>query len=299
MNLCLELCKEAAYAGGKSITNYFNKQKENIKETDIVGHHAIVSEADYKSQRSILKILNKRDKDAFFLTEEIVQDKKLKNRIITLEKLNKLENSKAYIIDELDGSSSYKAGHYEWSISVGYVNELEHLSGAVYAPRIGEGLLFSASRGECAFLRENNKRPKRKRVTNHSLADKDAYIIFGVDCFLSIYPKHNKLVTIVADKARTSNSNGSCALSLGLVGAGIVDALVQPLQCPWDWAAGKVIVEEARGKMLFYEIDKNGRVIPIDKLEIKHYNPLERKVGFIAGNDKITQEIMDILLQIN
>ena len=296
MNLPLEFCKKAAYNGGRSIINFVDPNKEVIKETDIVGHHAIVSGADYKSQDAILRLLEK-DRGSFFLTEEIVQDEKLKERIITLDRLKDLESSQVYIIDELDGSSSHKAGHYEWSISVGYVKRLEHLAGAVYAPKIGRGLLFSASNGEGTFLQEGDEIRKTK-VTDHTLADKNAYVIFGVDCFLSKYPKHNELVTKVSDKARTTNSNGSCALPLGLIGAGIVDALIQPLQCPWDWAAGKVLVEEAGGKMLFYEMENGGEIIPIKRLRTEHYNPVERKVGFIAGNEKITQEIMNILLDI-
>lgn len=93
------------------------------------------------------------------------------------------------------------------------------------------------------------------------------------------------------------NSNGSCALPLGLVAAGRADALIQPLQCPWDWAAGKLLVEEAGGSIVFYEFDNN-KIKPLDKLELRHYNPEKRAVGFIAGNEKIVREITDLLLQI-
>ena len=75
------------------------------------------------------------------------------------------------------------------------------------------------------------------------------------------------------------------------------DALVQPLHFPWDWAAGKVLVEEAGGKLIFYEME-NGRIEPIDKLKPKHYNPDKRTVGFVAGNEKMTDSIMNMLLSI-
>jgi myo-inositol-1(or 4)-monophosphatase len=152
------------------------------------------------------------------------------------------------MIDELDGSSSFQVGHYEWSVSVSFVRELEFLAGAVYAPKILNGTLFYASRGRGAFER-SGKRGKRLKVGESKL--KDAYIVFGVDCFLEKYPIYNRLLKKLGNPARTTNGVGSCALGLGLVAAGRIDALIQPPQSPWDYSAGKVLVEEAGGRFFF------------------------------------------------
>ena len=104
------------------------------------------------------------------------------------------------------------------------------------------------------------------------------------------------MVTQLGDRVRTSNSNGSCALPLGLVACGKADALVQPLQSPWDWAAGKVFIEEAGGKMIFYEMDERGGIRPVDRLEPRHYNPEERTVGFVAASERNAYDILDMLL---
>ena len=112
-------------------------------------------------------------------------------------------------------------------------------------------LLFFTSRGNGAFLEQNG----RKQGIEVGKCDnmKDAYGIFGPDCTLAKYPVHNRLMSRLGDIARTTNMNGSCALALGLVAAGRADALIQPLQSPWDWAAGKVLVEEAGGTVTRFD----------------------------------------------
>lgn len=70
----LTACIKAALAGGKAIEN-FRPKKAETKGDKHVGHHAIVTEADFISQHAILKELKKRDPAGFFITEEIVKDK--------------------------------------------------------------------------------------------------------------------------------------------------------------------------------------------------------------------------------
>ena len=59
----------------------------------------------------------------------------------------------------------------------------------------------------------------------------------------------------------------------------------------------KLLVEEAGGKMIFYEM-QDGKIIPFGKLEVRHYDPSKKAVGFIAANPILAQQFMDILLQI-
>jgi len=205
---------------------------------------------------------------------------------------------KIYIIDELDGSSSRFVGHYEWSTSVGYVDRMTHIAGAVYAPKIDRGTLFYASKDGGTFVKSGAKKEQEVKVSECDDLE-NAYVLFGPDCFLKKYFVHNALLTELGDVARTTNGIGSCALGLGLLASGRADALVQPLQSPWDWAAGKLLVEEAGGNIIFYEME-NSRINPLKNLEPKHYNPDPRirTVGFVAGNGKIATDIMDMLLSL-
>lgn len=288
----LKLCKESAFAGSKAIECY--KPKRARVKLGWVGHHSIVSSADFLSQASLLKVLDKHDSNSYFITEEHVKNPRFKKRLITENNLDILKTSGVYIIDELDGSSSFNIGHYEWSVSVGYVNRLVHVAGAISAPKVYGGALFSALRGNGAFIKTINGEERIKVREYKGL--KNSYVVVGPDCFLPKYPSHNRMLLQLGDLARTMNGNGSCALALCLVAAGKADALIQPVQSPWDWAAGKVILEEAGGTMKFYEMQAE-RIIPIDKLRPKHYDPSLRSAGFVAGNKKIVQEIMKILVR--
>jgi len=289
MNQILETCIKSVIAGGNAALNC--APGNIVKKESVVGaQHAIVTDADEASNKAILELLGKEDKKSLIITEEVPKVQGFGNRLINQDNFKGLINSGAYIIDEICGSSSHHAGHYEWATSVGYVEKLTHKAGATFAPQVfKDGALFYASIGNGAFMRVNNKDVKIK-VTNNKI--EDSYIVFGSDCVLKDkYPKHFKLMGELSEDVRTTNMNGSCVLPLSLIAAGKIDALVQPVQSVWDYAAGKVLVEEAGGVIQFYEMDSKGNCIPIKKLELKHYNPDKKNVGFIAGNKIIVSFI--------
>lgn len=296
-NKKLEACIESALAGGRTAMKCNNLSAER-KESSVGKIHSIVSKADYMSQKAILKKINEYDSESLFMTEEEIEDERFRDRIVSsenLEKFDLLKNTGVYIIDELDGSSSHNAGHYEWSVSVGYVENLEHKAGAIFAPNIfgKDGALFYSSLGKGSFMRINGK-DKKIEISNKEI--KDSYVVFGADCVLkNKYPKHYKLMGDLSDEIRTTNMNGSGSLPLALVSAGIGEALVQPLQSVWDYAAGILLVREARGEIIFYEMDKNGECIPVNETKLEHYNPSTRNLGFIAGNKKIVPYIANRL----
>jgi fructose-1,6-bisphosphatase/inositol monophosphatase family enzyme len=98
----------------------------------------------------------------------------------------------------------------------------------------------------------------------------------------------------LADRARTVNVTGSCALGLGLVAAGRVDLLVQPPQWPWDWAAGTLLVEEAGGMVQFYEYDQSGSRF-VNELVPAHFSPDRRALGLVAGDPGLVKIACELL----
>ena len=289
----LDVCINAVCGGGDAAVNGIPRSVE-VKDDAYVGHHSVVTNVDYLSQAAILDSISMVDRDSLFITEEHVESEEFRKRIVRPDELERMRDSGVYIIDELDGTSSRAINHYEWSVSVGYVKSLEHVAGAVYAPAIYGGALFYASQKRGAFLRKGNKNIGPLSVIDREI--KGSYVVFGPDCPLSKYPYHNKLMKDIADAVRTVNINGSCALPMGMIAAGSADCLVEPLVCPWDWAAGKLIAEEAGGKVVFYEMP-DGKPTPIKQLELKHYNPSERMVGLIAGNERIVDFVSELFFR--
>jgi fructose-1,6-bisphosphatase/inositol monophosphatase family enzyme len=123
---------------------------------------------------------------------------------------------------------------------------------------------------------------------------KECVVLYGVD-----FPKNTsyyKLLNKLATNCQTVNSMGSCALGLALVASGYVDGFVQAPQMPWDWAAGYPLVEEAGGKVQFYEII-DGKINLLNKPEVRHYNPEHKSAGFIAGNPRLVEELTRWLVE--
>ena len=297
MMSCVLACRDAALAGGRAIVG-LRPVEVTDKPDAYVGAHAVVTGADYRAQAIVLETLRRFDETAWFLTEEVLVDQSLRNRVITNANLSELQDRRVFVIDELDGTSGHAVAHYEWSVSVAAVESLAHVGGAVFAPQVFGGALFVAARGGGAFLEIGGGPALRLCLPVTPPALKDSYVLVGPDAFLTRYPTHNRLLTMLGDACRTLNGNGSCALAMGLVAAGRADALIQPLQAPWDWAAGKLLVEEAGGLVLFYEL-RNGCITPIAKLELHHYDPDLKAVGFVAAPRALATEIMDMLISLS
>ena len=292
----LELCINAALLGGNTARNTGINGAE-IKAGFIGGNQEIQTPADIASQIEILNYLAGNDSKAYFLTEEKVDNKELTSRIITKDKLKLLENNPVYVIDPICGSSSHNAGHWEWATGVGYMENLELKAGASFAPHIFGGALYYAAKDQGAFSRmgisfDAGMFPQEIKVNSRPI--NESYVIFGPDCVLNRkYPNHAKLMTSIAPEIRTINMNGSCVQPLAALAGGSFQALVEPLQAPWDYTSGRIILEEAGGHIQFYEMDSTGKPTKrINHLELKHYDPSVRAVAFIAGADP---EITDYL----
>lgn len=308
-------CSRGALAGGLAIKNMPESIGSAVVKRDKVAdqagaHHAVVGKADYASQEAVLSVILRGDKTSSFITEEHVKIPEFQKRLINSSNLGELKRNGAYVIDELDGSSYYDKGHFGWSVSVGYVTpDLVHESGAIFSPEVFGGTLFTGSGQEgskiatdMVFREPSSGNYKTRGAFSLRQAQvtkaeklKEAVVIFGLDCTWSTNPVHNKAVVALSDMGRTPAME-TCALGLGLVASGKADLLIQPIQSIWDWSGGKAIVDYAGGQFIFYEM-REGLIYPIERLELKHYNPEERMVGFVAGNKTLTEQAMDVLLK--
>lgn len=164
-------------------------------------------------------------------------------------------------------------------------------AGRVYASEIYDGVkhgtIFYAS-SEGAFL---ETRGKKCKLTPSGTKDlKEAFGQVGADTFIEKkYPKHFKFVGWLGNNVRTLGSSNSNSVSLAYVAAGAVDFILQPIQAPWEFGAGKPIVEMASGKMIFYEMTDD-KITRLDHLEPRHYYPRDRTTAFIAAGNKYLAE---------
>ena len=144
-----------------------------------------------------------------------------------------------FIVDPIDGTSNFIRGVRCSCVSVGLLHKGVPALGAVYDPYSDE--LYSAEAGCGAAL---NGRPIR--VSDRDLAH--GFLLFGsglyyrelVDRTLAVF---NRAFPLVQDIRRF----GSAALDLCYVAVGRAECFYELRLCPWDYAAGALILQEAGG----------------------------------------------------
>jgi histidinol-phosphatase len=147
-----------------------------------------------------------------------------------------------WIIDPIDGTKNFAAGIQVWGTLIALLVEGKAMLGVVDAPALGER--YEATRGQGARL---NGRP-----VGVSSVDtlKDATVVHPS---LSEWPAARRpaLVDLLGEARRAVGFGdfwGHC-----LVARGAADAMVESRLRIWDWAAVKVVVEEAGGRMTTFD----------------------------------------------
>lgn len=146
-----------------------------------------------------------------------------------------------WIIDPIDGTMNFVHQKRNFMISVGiYENGVGHL-GYIYDCIHNE--LYFAEKGEGAYFQD-------EQLAMLEPVELDKAMI-GIN---ALWLTENKridpsIIAPIVKKARGTRSYGSAALEMAYVGAGWMDAYISMRLSPWDFAAGKVIIEELGGKM--------------------------------------------------
>ncbi|HKN87097.1 MAG TPA: 3'(2'),5'-bisphosphate nucleotidase CysQ [Nitrospiraceae bacterium] len=151
----------------------------------------------------------------------------------------RLENTRVWVIDPIDGTKYFMRGVPQYAISVALVESHHPVVSAVFNPATDE--LFSAVRGMGAWL---NGQPI------HVTAARNGRPVIFVNP-----PALERGVFRAIEAAAECRPMGSIAYTLALVAAGRADATlnVDGLN-EWDVAGGVLLIEEAGGAVM----DRNG-----------------------------------------
>jgi myo-inositol-1(or 4)-monophosphatase len=150
------------------------------------------------------------------------------------------EDTILWIIDPLDGTVNFAYGIPIFSVSIAVAFQNTLLCGVVYAPILNE--LFIAEKGCGAYL--NGKKISCSKTSLLS----DAHLAFGMP--YHTYKKHPALfsqIDAIGKLGVPLRRLGSAAIDLSYVACGRFDGFWEPFLQPWDYAAGKLIIEEAGG----------------------------------------------------
>ena len=157
----------------------------------------------------------------------------------------------AFIVDPIDGTANFVRGLQQSAVSVGLAKDGVVEYGAVYDPYKDE--MFSAKRGGGAFL---NGTPIR--VSDKPLSEG----IFAMGTALyrrEYFPPTLRLTQQLFARSCDFRRMGSAALDLCAVACGRVEVFFEYNLCPWDYAAGSLLVTEAGGAVCTLE----GEALPV------------------------------------
>lgn len=198
----------------------------NQSEIHKKGTIDLVTDADRETEAFIHEKLQKQFPDIAFLGEETGGENG--------------KGAQVFVVDPIDGTTSFVHGHPFHSVSIAYRENGKSMAGAVYLPYFDQ--LYWAGKGAGAW-----KDGKRIHVskTNELI---NALGATGFGCVRSnIKPDNVPAIADLLYKLQGVRRCGSAAIDLCYVAEGRYDTYWEFHIKPWDWAAGKIIVEEAGG----------------------------------------------------
>ena len=193
------------------------------------------------TKTSDIDIVTQMDK----LSEKFIVDSILANRpddgIIGEEGANRPSKSGyTWVIDPIDGTVNYFYNMQGWSVSIAIRDanaEDGVVVGVVYAPTLNS--LFTATRGGGAFL--NGEAIK----ANNPVELNKALIATGFHYRNELREIQLRQFTELILKVRDIRRNGSAAIDICNVAAGMVDGYYEMGLHPWDRDAAELIATEA------------------------------------------------------
>ena len=237
LNLMIKACEKAS----KVIIRDFG-ELENL-QVSRKGPKDFVTKTDKRVEKILIEELDKTKKDYSFITEET-------GRIINKRK------DIFWIIDPIDGTSNFLHGVPHFAISVALQEDEEIIIGLIVDPIKNE--IFYAEKNSGSFINNN-----RIRVSKKSNLD---------EC---LFASNNDGIKYIHPNLNLRNT-GCAALDLAYVGCGRFDGYFHNKINLWDIAAGKIIIEEAGGK-------------------VNDINEFNNKINIRAANPNIYEKMLDKL----
>lgn len=221
----------AARAGGQVLKKYFGRSLQVEEKSSPSDFRTI---ADLEAESAVLEILGRAFPDFNLHGEESgLQDK---------------GSDYTFFVDPLDGSNNFVLGVPYFSCSIGLAKKGDGVIGVIYNPITDQ--LFSAHTGQGAFLNDQairvsaEQQPERSTVT----------LACG---YLTPTELQNQLFNQLHGKLKRVMMNWGVALDFCLLASGKIEGIVFKDLDIYDFAAGKVIAQEAGAQLTSFDGSTN------------------------------------------
>lgn len=265
----IEVAEAAARAGGTLAAGRFQhgvtRKSKNASPEE--GSYNIVTETDPEAERAIVEVIRRTFPNHAVLGEEVYGGGAKTAETLASEHL--------WIIDPIDGTSNFFHGVPHFGVSVAYYRDGEPVCGVVGNPARDEW--FTAVRGQGA-----HQDGRRLAVDSPQRLD-EVLIGFGYyyDRGAMMEATFDVVVELLRRKSHGVRRMGAATLDLAYVANGAFGAFFEYELSPWDFAAGRLIVEEAGGKVTTCY----GDPLPLGKTSV------------LATNGSIHEEMVALLTE--
>jgi myo-inositol-1(or 4)-monophosphatase len=221
----LKIALQAVQEAGDLINSNF----QNLQYSDIQakGKNDFVTRVDREAEAIISRILLKEFPRHQILGEE--------------SGYSRQKSKYLWVIDPLDGTTNFIQGIPHFAVSMAFMENSKVVFGLIYNPISEER--FHAFKGHGAFLNNRPIAVSRKKTMRSAFGatgfpfKAPQFLETYTDTFRSLLPRCQDL-----------RRCGSAALDLAYTACGCYDFFWEAHLLPWDFMAGKLIVEEAGGR---------------------------------------------------
>jgi len=199
------------------------------------GENNLVTEIDKASEKVITDFIRKKYPSHSILAEEGSGEQN--------------DSEYLWVIDPLDGTTNFAHGLPIFSVSIGLQKNGKTIAGVVYD--VMRGIIFSAELGAGAFAKSEKIAVSNNDNLAHSM------LVTGFPYNKKENPdKLFERFIALTKTARGVRRLGSAAIDFCYLASGVFDGFWEVHLHPWDICAGKLIVEEAGGRVTDFDGNK-------------------------------------------
>jgi myo-inositol-1(or 4)-monophosphatase len=221
----LSIARQAAANAGEVLLRHLQAGVNVRKKSS----HQLVSDADIEAERAVVKTIRQ-----VFPAHAIVGEE---------EQKDDLGAEHVWVIDPLDGTNNFVHRVPNFSVSIAYYRAGVAECGVVFNPVHEQW--YTAARGQGAHCNNQPLRVSHETQLNEILIGVGFYDDAGglMDATLAASSE------LMKASAHGIRRMGSAALDLCAVASGQFGAFFEYELSAWDYAAGRLIVEEAGGRV--------------------------------------------------
>jgi myo-inositol-1(or 4)-monophosphatase len=222
----LGVARSAARAGGEVVSRYY-RGGTAMRTKDVAN---LVSDADVDAEKAVVAVIRASFPDHEILGEE--------------EQVGDVNAEHLWIVDPLDGTNNFAHKIPQFAVSVAYYHNGVAECGVVLNPIRDEWHV--AARGQGAFLNGEPVHVNDQATLGETLV--------GVGFYYDRGEMLDGTLTAIGELKRDHHIHGirrfgAASLDLCMVGLGWLGAYFEYTLSPWDFAAGRLFVDEAGGKV--------------------------------------------------